>query len=51
MSNQGWSRVPSKSTAKKSVGEKVYDVVSWPFRKVFGFVTDKLLMKYGRRRK
>jgi hypothetical protein len=31
MSNQGWSRPASKD---KSVGEKIYDVVTWPLRAV-----------------
>ncbi|HVV86287.1 MAG TPA: hypothetical protein VHE35_24695 [Kofleriaceae bacterium] len=47
MSNQGWDRPGRKS---KTTGEKVYDVVTWPFRKVFGFVVDRLLLKYGRRK-
>ena len=29
MSNQGWTRPESKD---KSVGEKIYDVVTWPVR-------------------
>lgn len=47
MSNQGWGRLPKKNI---SAGEKVYNVVTWPFRKVFGFVVDKLLMKYGKKK-
>lgn len=31
MSNQGWSRPESSN---KSVGEKIYDVVTWPLRKL-----------------
>ena len=48
MSNQGWAALPRKN---KSTGEKVYDVVSWPFRKAFGFVVGRLFMKYGRNKK
>lgn len=48
MSNQGWSQLPRED---KTVSDKVFRVVTWPFRKVFGFVTTKLLMKYSRRRK
>ena len=47
MSNQGWSRLPRKH---KSTGEKVFDVMTWPFRKVFFFVVARLMLRYGRRR-
>jgi hypothetical protein len=43
MSNQGWSRLPSKN---KTAGEKVFAVVTWPFRKVFHAVIVRLLMRY-----
>ena len=49
MSNMGWDR-PARSDANKTTGEKVFDVVTWPFRKVFGFLGKKLLMKYGGKR-
>jgi hypothetical protein len=47
VSNQGWSQLPRKN---KTPGEKVFNVVTWPFRKVFGVVTDRLLMKYGKKK-
>jgi hypothetical protein len=43
MSNQGWSQSPRSN---KTAGEKVFAVVTWPFRKVFGFVATRLLMKF-----
>ena len=50
MSNQGWAP-PPRNEKNKSAGEKVYDVVSWPFRKVFGFVVGRVFMKYGRNKR
>ena len=43
MSNQGWAPPPSTN---KTTGDKVFAVVTWPFRKTFGFVATKLLTKF-----
>jgi hypothetical protein len=43
MSNQGWAQPPRKN---KTAGDKAFAVVTWPFRKVFNLVTNKLLTKY-----
>ena len=45
MSNQGWAP-PPRAESNKTAGEKVFNVVTWPFRKVFGFVATRLLMKF-----
>lgn len=43
MSNQGWAQPPRKN---KTTGDKVFAVVTWPFRKIFNAITNKLLAKY-----
>ncbi len=48
MSNQGWAG-PPKDSKDKSAGEKVFDVVTWPFRKVFGFIAVRVLTKMSPR--
>lgn len=48
MSNQGWAP-PPRSDENKTTGEKVFDVVTWPFRKVFGFIAVRVLTKLNPR--
>ncbi|MBL8623888.1 MAG: hypothetical protein JNK64_21455 [Myxococcales bacterium] len=48
MSNQGWSRPPR---ADRTVGEKVFDVVTWPVRKLAWGVAVVVLTVAGRRRR
>lgn len=45
MSNQGWGRTPRS----RSAGEKVFDVVTWPFRKVFGKLIEVILLRSRKR--
>jgi hypothetical protein len=47
MSNQGWSQLPRKN---KTTGDKVFDAVTWPFRKVFGAVSGVVLMRHAKKR-
>jgi hypothetical protein len=47
MSNQGWSRLPSRN---KTLGDKIFAVVTWPLRKVFWFVAERVLRRHIARR-
>lgn len=47
MSNQGWSRLPREN---KTAGEKLFDAVTWPFRKVFYVVAERLLVRHMQKR-
>lgn len=47
MSNQGWSRLPSRD---RTLGERIFDALLWPWKKLFFGIAAVLLLLFRPRR-